>query len=85
MGRGYIARFPDSRVGQNCLQLRIEAFNLTNHVNYTVNGTTLSAASTFGTITTDATPTSGSGAGGTTGNSTNAPARVLQFAVKYVF
>ena len=67
------------------LQIRIEAFNLTNHVNYNLNGFTLSSASTFGNITTDATPTSGTGAGGTTGSSTNAPARVMQFALKYVF
>jgi len=72
------------REGQR-LEVRIEAFNLTNHVNYTVNGTTVASATTFGTVTTDATPSSGTGAGGTTGNSTNAPARVMQFALKYVF
>jgi len=67
------------------LQIRVEAYNLTNHVNYYMNGTTVGSASTFGNVTADASPSSGTGAGGTSGSSTNAPARVMQFALKYVF
>jgi Carboxypeptidase regulatory-like domain len=72
------------REGQR-VEIRVEGFNLTNSLRLGNPGTTLGAASTFGVVTADATPTSGTGAGGTTGSSTNAPSRVMQFALKYVF
>jgi hypothetical protein len=62
------------------VQLRLEAYNVTNTVRpglgYTNAGAgSVLSSSTFGSATTNATP-----AGPTT-----APARVLQLAVKYVF
>jgi hypothetical protein len=61
------------------LEVRVEAFNVTNSLRagWPTAGPnlTLSSASNFGTITTDATPPS----------ATTAPARVMQFALKYVF
>jgi hypothetical protein len=64
------------------VEIRFEAFNVTNSVRpgflntaSTNPNLTLSAASQFGTITTDATPPSAN----------TAPARVLQFALKYSF
>jgi len=66
--------------GQNIL-LRFEAFNLTNSFRPGNPGVSTGAASTFGVITTDATP----GAGVTGGSPSNAPARVFQIAAKYVF
>ena len=57
------------------LEVRVEAFNVTNSLRPGNPNLTLSAASSFGTITTDATPPS----------ATTAPARVLQFALKYAF
>jgi hypothetical protein len=63
------------------IELRAEAFNVTNSLRLGNPGTTFGTASTFGLITTDATPP----AGVTNGSATNAPARVMQFALKYVF
>ncbi|PWU04487.1 MAG: hypothetical protein C5B51_16690 [Terriglobia bacterium] len=60
---------------QQKLELRFEAFNPTNSLRRGNPGTTTGAASTFGQITSDATPPS----------ATAAPYRVLQFAVKYIF
>ncbi len=60
--------------GQN-LQVRFEAFNVTNSFRPGNPGVAVGSASTFGVITTDATPPA----------ATTAPARVLQFALKYVF
>jgi hypothetical protein len=57
------------------LQIRAESFNVTNSFRPGNPGATVSAASTFGLITTDATPP---------GQAT-APARVFQLAMKYVF
>ncbi len=57
------------------IEIRVEAFNVTNSLRPGNPNLTLSAASSFGTITTDATPPS----------ATTAPARVMQFALKYVF
>ncbi len=65
---------------QNFL-LRFEAFNLTNSFRPGNPGINVGATSTFGVITTDATP----GAGVTGGSPSNAPARVFQIAAKYVF
>jgi hypothetical protein len=62
------------REGQR-LELRFEGFNVTNSLRPGNPGTTVSSATTFGIITTDATPPS----------PTTAPARVMQFAMKYVF
>jgi hypothetical protein len=56
-------------------EVRFEAFNVTNSLRPGNPNLTLSAASSFGQITTDATPPS----------ATSAPARVLQFAMKYRF
>jgi hypothetical protein len=63
------------------IELRAEAFNVTNSLRLGNPGIIVGSASTFGLITTDATPP----AGVTGGSSTNAPARVMQFALKYVF
>lgn len=68
-------------VEMQTLQLRFEAFNLTNSFRPGNPGTTVGSASTFGLITTDMTP----GAGVSGGSATNAPARVFQIAMKYVF
>jgi hypothetical protein len=62
------------REGQT-LNLRVETFNLTNSLRPGNPGTTIGSVNTFGVITADATPPS----------PTTAPARVLQFAVKFVF
>ena len=67
------------REGQT-LNVRFEIFNVTNSFRPGNPGTTL-GTSTFGVITSDATPPSGV----TGGSPTNAPYRVLQFAMKYVF
>jgi Carboxypeptidase regulatory-like domain/TonB dependent receptor len=56
------------------LELRAEAYNVTNSLRLGTPGTTLSSG-TFGLITADATPD----------GPTTAPARVYQFALKYVF
>ena len=56
-------------------EVRIEGFNLTNSLRPGNPNLTLSTASNFGAITTDATAPS----------ATTAPARVMQFALKYVF
>ena len=66
--------------GQNLL-IRFEGFNVTNSFRPGNPGVNQGAGSTFGVITTDATP----GAGVAGGSPSNAPARVLQFAMKYVF
>jgi len=67
------------------IEVRGEAFNVTN--SFRPGNPQLSMSSnTFGTITNDATPPLGvTGQGAATGSSTNAPARVMQFALKYVF
>jgi hypothetical protein len=57
------------------IEVRVEAFNVTNSLRPGNPNTTLSAASSFGIITTDATPPS----------ATTSPARVMQFALKYTF
>ena len=62
------------REGQT-LVFRFEMFNVTNSFRPGNPGINLGAPSTFGLITTDATPPS----------ATSAPYRVLQFALKYVF
>ncbi len=56
------------------LEVRVEAYNITNSVHPGSPGVSL-GSSTFGIISSDYTPDSG----------TTAPARVLQFAMKYVF
>jgi hypothetical protein len=60
--------------GQN-IQLRFEGFNITNSFRPGNPGTTVGSASTFGLVTTDATPPA----------ATTAPARVFQLALKYIF
>ena len=55
-------------------EVRVEAYNVTNSLRLGLPGTTLSSG-TFGRVTADATPP----------GPTTAPARVMQFAVKYVF
>ena len=67
------------REGQT-LVARFEMFNVTNSFRPGNPGLTV-GTSTFGAITTDATPPSGA----TNGSPSNAPYRVLQFAMKYVF
>ena len=67
------------------LEVRVEAFNITNSLRLGNPNTTSGSAATFGLITNDATPTSGTGVGGTSGSSTNAPARVMQFALNMFF
>jgi hypothetical protein len=57
------------------LEVRFEAFNVTNSFRPGNPGTSSAASSTFGLITADATPPS----------ATTAPSRVLQFALKYSF
>ncbi len=56
-------------------EIRVEAFNLTNSLRPGNPNLTLSTAANFGQITTDATPPA----------ATTAPARVMQFAMKYTF
>jgi hypothetical protein len=63
------------------VDVRAESFNITNSLRLGNPGVNLGAGTTFGGITTDATPP----AGVSGGSSTNAPARVMQFALKYVF
>ncbi len=60
------------------LEFRAEAFNLTNSVRLGSPNTTLSG--TYGQITTDQ-PTTGAG----TGISTGSGARIIQFAMKFIF
>ncbi|MEQ1947011.1 MAG: carboxypeptidase-like regulatory domain-containing protein [Bryobacteraceae bacterium] len=57
------------------MEIRAEAFNLTNSLRPGNPGVNWGAPNTFGLITADATPPA----------ATTAPARVLQFALKYVF
>ena len=57
------------------LEVRFEAFNLTNSFHPGDPGVSTGSANTFGVIQKDATPPS----------ATTAPARVMQFALKYVF
>jgi carboxypeptidase family protein/TonB-dependent receptor-like protein len=74
---------------QQRVEIRFEGFNITNSFHPGNPGLATGSANTFGLITNDATPppgVSGPGnPGNITGSSTNAPARVLQFALKYVF
>ena len=60
---------------QQRIEVRFEAFNVTNSFRPGNPGVTTGTLSTFGLITTDATPPS----------ATTAPSRVLQFALKYAF
>jgi hypothetical protein len=60
---------------QQRLQVRFEAFNVTNSLRLGSPGLSSGASSTFGFVTADATPPS----------ATSAPSRVLQFALKYAF
>jgi len=60
---------------QQRIEVRFEAFNVTNSFRPGNPGTSTAASSTFGLITADATPPS----------ATTAPSRVLQFALKYAF
>jgi hypothetical protein len=62
------------REGQK-LEVRVEAFNVTNSFRPGNPGTTTGSGSTFGKILADATQPS----------PTTAPARVMQFALKLVF
>jgi hypothetical protein len=80
------------REGQR-LEVRIEAFNVTNSL-HPGNPQLTVGSPTFGLITTDMMPPTGvsNPAGGTfngptsiAGQPTNAPARVMQFVLKYVF
>jgi hypothetical protein len=68
-----ISRQFQIREGQK-LDVRVEAFNITNSFRPGNPGTSF-GSSTFGVITTDATPPA----------ATTAPARVLQLAMKYIF
>ena len=68
------------REGQT-LVARFEMYNVTNSLRPGNPGINLGAANTFGLITSDATPPPGV----TGGSPSNAPYRVLQFAMKYVF
>ena len=77
------------REGQT-LVFRFELFNVTNSLRPGNPGTNVGAPSTLGIVSSDATPppgvTSPAGVTQTTaGSPTNAPYRVLQFALKYVF
>ncbi len=63
------------------IEVRFEGFNITNSFHPGNPGLATGSANTFGVITTDAAPPPGV----TGGSSTNAPARVLQFAMKYRF
>ena len=63
------------REGQT-LQVRAEAFNVTNSVRFGNPGLSLSNAATFGKITSSAASQNGNTGGGP---------RVMQFALKYVF
>jgi hypothetical protein len=75
-----LSREVQNREGQK-LEVRVEAFNVTNSLRLGNPGTTLNSGNTFGVITSDATAP----AGVSGGSSTNVPARVMQFALKYVF
>ncbi|HJT89793.1 MAG TPA: carboxypeptidase-like regulatory domain-containing protein [Bryobacteraceae bacterium] len=70
---------------QQTLDFRIECFNPTNSLRPGDPATTLSAANTFGRILNDATPPPGISGPGVIGSATNAPARVFQFALKFLF
>jgi len=70
---------------QQSLDVRIECFNPTNSLRRGDPATTLSAANTFGRILNDATPPPGISGPGVIGSATKAPARVFQFALKYIF
>jgi hypothetical protein len=66
---------------QQRIEVRFEGFNVTNSFHPGNPGLSTGSPNTFGVINTDAAPPPGV----TNGSSTNAPARVLQFALKYVF
>jgi hypothetical protein len=79
------------REGQK-LEVRVEAFNVTNSLR--IGNPQVSVGTpTFGLITNDMTPPPGvsnpyaweNSPYTLAGNSTNSPARVMQFAMKYVF
>ena len=63
------------------MDFRVESFNITNSLRLGNPVVNLGSTTTFGGVTTDATPP----AGVSGGSSTNAPARVMQFALKYIF
>lgn len=75
------------------VEIRVEIFNPTNSLRLGNPAISTGASTTFGQIRNDATPPPGvsgpsvSGASGSAiaGSSTNAPSRVFQFALKYVF
>ena len=71
---GALSRQFEVREGQK-LEFRFEGFNITNSFHPGNPGLSTGSANTFGVITQDATPPS----------ATSAPARVMQFALKYVF
>ena len=71
---GAISRQFSIREGQK-IEIRFEGFNITNSFHPGNPGLSTGTANTFGVITQDATPPA----------ATTAPARVMQFALKYVF
>jgi len=71
---GAISRQFQVHEGQR-VEIRFEGFNITNSFHPGNPGLSTGSANTFGVITTDATPPA----------ATTAPARVMQFALKFVF
>ena len=71
---GAISRQFQVHEGQK-VEVRFEGFNITNSFHPGNPGLATGSANTFGVITTDATPPA----------ATTAPARVMQFALKFVF
>ena len=71
---GAVSRQFSIREGQK-MEIRFEGFNITNSFRQGNPGLSTGTANTFGVITQDATPPA----------ATTAPARVMQFALKYVF
>jgi hypothetical protein len=71
---GAVSRQVVIREGQK-LEIRFEGFNITNSFHPGNPGLSTGSGNTFGVITQDATPPA----------ATTAPARVMQFALKYTF